>query len=123
MHQHIPFYKNGEHIMFTMGDDFHYQNARMNFKNMDKAGNTFIPSHHCLVFTGLALIPRSISVCFRHALSTGNQTHNLGVLYTLYTSPPGFKPRPPYLQSLKAERPLSKNYTCIYRDSVMRILF
>jgi hypothetical protein len=36
VHQHIPFYKNGEHIMFTMGDDFHYQNARMNFKNMDK---------------------------------------------------------------------------------------
>ena len=22
--------------MFTMGDDFHYQNARMNYKNIDK---------------------------------------------------------------------------------------
>jgi hypothetical protein len=26
--------------MFTMGDDFHYQNARMNFHNMDKAGGS-----------------------------------------------------------------------------------
>jgi hypothetical protein len=40
VHQHIPHYKDGEHIMFTMGDDFHYQNARMNFHNMDKAGGS-----------------------------------------------------------------------------------
>ena len=25
-----------DHIMFTMGDDFQYQNAVMNYKNMDK---------------------------------------------------------------------------------------
>lgn len=33
---HTKYYKDQEHIMFTMGDDFQYQNARMNFKNMDK---------------------------------------------------------------------------------------
>ena len=33
---HIRYFKDQEHIMFTMGDDFNYQNAKMNFKNMDK---------------------------------------------------------------------------------------
>ena len=33
---HLPYYKDQEHLMLTMGDDFHYQNARMNFKNLDK---------------------------------------------------------------------------------------
>ena len=31
-----------DHIMFTMGDDFQYQNAVMNFKNMDKVVSTII---------------------------------------------------------------------------------
>ena len=30
--------------MFTMGDDFQYQNAVMNFKNMDKVVSTIIKS-------------------------------------------------------------------------------
>jgi len=34
--KHLQYYKDQEHIMFTMGDDFTYQNARQNFKNMDK---------------------------------------------------------------------------------------
>ena len=34
--EHLQYYKDQEHIMFTMGDDFTYQNARQNFKNMDK---------------------------------------------------------------------------------------
>ena len=33
---HVKYYKDQEHIMFTMGDDFTYQNARQNYKNMDK---------------------------------------------------------------------------------------
>lgn len=33
---HAQYYKNKNHLMFTMGDDFHYQNARMYYKNMDK---------------------------------------------------------------------------------------
>ena len=33
---HLRYYKDQEHIMFTMGDDFQYQNARMNYKNIDK---------------------------------------------------------------------------------------
>ena len=36
VHDHLRYYKDQEHIMFTMGDDFQYQNARMNYKNMDK---------------------------------------------------------------------------------------
>ena len=34
--EHLPYLKDQEHIMFTMGDDFQYQNARMYYKNMDK---------------------------------------------------------------------------------------
>ena len=33
---HVKYFKDQEHIMFTMGDDFNYQTAKMNFKNMDK---------------------------------------------------------------------------------------
>lgn len=36
VHQHIQYFKNQNHIMFTMGDDFHFQNAKQYFKNMDK---------------------------------------------------------------------------------------
>ena len=39
---HVQYYQNQGHIMFTMGDDFQYQNAVMNFKNMDKVVSIII---------------------------------------------------------------------------------
>merc|ERR1719295_2313401 len=36
VNDHLRYYKDQDHIMFTMGDDFQYQNAVMNYKNMDK---------------------------------------------------------------------------------------
>ena len=32
----LEFYNNQQHLMFTFGDDFNYQNANQNYKNMDK---------------------------------------------------------------------------------------
>ncbi|XP_023330196.1 lysosomal alpha-mannosidase [Eurytemora carolleeae] len=32
----VKYYKDEQHIMFTMGDDFTYQNARQYYKNIDK---------------------------------------------------------------------------------------
>jgi len=36
VNDHLRYFKDQDHIMFTMGDDFQYQNAVMNYKNMDK---------------------------------------------------------------------------------------
>ena len=58
MRRSIMFVTNvlQDHIMFTMGDDFQYQNAVMNYKNMDKV--IFLikeKSHESLIQNQLSL--------------------------------------------------------------------
>ena len=36
MAEEAEYFENPRHIMFTMGDDFMYMDARQNYKNMDK---------------------------------------------------------------------------------------
>ena len=43
-----------DHIMFTMGDDFQYQNAVMNYKNMDKV---------LLLITISSSMKRAMDIC------------------------------------------------------------
>ena len=70
VNDHINYYKDQNHIMFTMGDDFQYQNARMNFKNMDKLIKHMNEKSDQ---TGIHLL-YSTPDCYLRAITAGDQT-------------------------------------------------
>ena len=61
-----------DHIMFTMGDDFQYQNAVMNYKNMDKV---------LLLITISSSMKRAMDIC--EILGQHTQIGSLG-LFSLH---------------------------------------
>ena len=68
---HVKNYQDQGHIMFTMGDDFQYQNARMNFKNMDKLIKHMNEKSD---ETGIHLL-YSTPDCYLRAITSGDQTY------------------------------------------------
>ena len=66
---HLKYYQDQEHIMFTMGDDFQYMNARMNFKNMDKLIRHMNEKSE---ETGIHLL-YSTPDCYLSAITSGDQ--------------------------------------------------
>ena len=68
---HLKYYQDQEHIMFTMGDDFQYMNARMNFKNMDKLIRHMNEKSE---ETGIHLL-YSTPDCYLSAITSGDQVY------------------------------------------------
>eukprot|EP00092_Neocalanus_flemingeri_P041666 GFUD01045381.1.p1 GENE.GFUD01045381.1~~GFUD01045381.1.p1 ORF type:complete len:827 (+),score=232.40 GFUD01045381.1:107-2482(+) len=71
VNDHLRYYKDQEHIMFTMGDDFQYQNARMNFKNMDKLIQHMNENSE---ESGIHVLYSTPS-CYLQALQTGSEVY------------------------------------------------
>jgi lysosomal alpha-mannosidase len=70
--QHQAQFYSSNHIMMTMGNDFQYENAQVNFKNLDK----LIKYTNDLQSTGSKInVLYSTPSCYLYALNKANQTY------------------------------------------------